>query len=301
MRNIRKIAAITVLPLLLIFLFLTAAGAELSTNLQLKTEIYSRSRRIHSQTYVDQFGNAVIADDKGYATVQYTYIESGKTATTEYLDPAGELINCNDGYAKIVNTYRWNKIIKTEYLDADGNPVIGPEGYAVLETKYVEGRHQNTWEYDTEGNPVNLHRITEYGDKDRPGLVTADGWYDTDGNPAAGPDGYARVEYSYRRTMLLRTAYYGPDGKPVFNAKAGFAIKEYTEAYNRYSELNYYGADGELIAGPDGYARATFTYINGDPNVERQMYYNADGSLFFTNKGYCGIQRSYKINRKVTD
>ena len=50
--------------LLLTGLFLLAgtAFAELSTNLQIQTVIHAKTKRIHSQTYVDQFGNAVIAD-----------------------------------------------------------------------------------------------------------------------------------------------------------------------------------------------------------------------------------------------
>ena len=54
------------------FLLNNACG-ELSTNLQIRTVRNSYNNRVESQTYIDSYENAVIADDKGYATVQYTY------------------------------------------------------------------------------------------------------------------------------------------------------------------------------------------------------------------------------------
>ena len=290
--------------LLLLIGFLLLAGsaaAELSTNLQLRTETDPRSKRVTSQTYVDASGNTVIADDKGYATERFSYTDDWKVAATEYLDPDGNPVNCLDGYAQVRYAYRSGLKMRTEYLDADGKPVLGPEGYARQESYIENGKYQNTWEYDTEGNPVNLHHIWEYNDPDRPGLLTGEGWYDTEGNPAIGPDGFARAEYRYRKTLLLFTGYYGTEGEPVENIQKGYAILEYTLEHNRYSELNYYDASGNLVPGPDGYARCVFTYIGDDPNVRRQMFYNVDGSLFFTEKGYCGIQRSYKTNGKITD
>ncbi|MBO4441407.1 hypothetical protein J5834_04740, partial [bacterium] len=53
----------------------------------------------------------------------------------------------------------------------------------------------------------------------------------------------------------------------------------------REASLTYYGADDELIAGPDGYAYAEYSYPKG--GYKKAMYYNADGSLFFTKKGIC--------------
>ena len=265
----------------IVFSLLSAeSSAELSTNLQIHTEVHPKTNRILTQTYVDASGNAVIADDKGYTTESLTYTDFGEIASISYLDPSGNLINCVDGYAQVKYAYRSGLKMRTEYLDADGKPVPGPEGFAVQEYMIQNGKYQSCWEYDAEGNPVNLHHIWEYADKDRPGLLTGEGWYDVDGNPAVGPDGFARAEYRYRLTLLLFTGYYGTDGEPVNNTRTGFAIKEYTLEHNRYSELNYYDASGNLVPGPDGYARCVFTYINDDPNVRRQMYYNADGSLF---------------------
>ena len=146
MRYMKKAAAITLLPLLFIFLLSTVASAELSTNLQLRTETHPKTKKILSQTYTDPSGNAVIADDKGYATERYTYNNQGQIILTEYLNPAGELVNCIDGYAQIADVYRSGKKTRTEYRDAEGNLVIGPEGFAVRDSLYYYGKHQEPWE-----------------------------------------------------------------------------------------------------------------------------------------------------------
>ena len=286
--------------LALSFLF-SSAFADLSTNLQVQTEIDPGNKRIVTQTFTDTFGNPTFADDKGYVSVRYTYgNREFHVIKTEYLDVDGNLICNNDGYAIIACVYSGNDVASISYLDTEGNLVNGPEGFAKRESKYLNQKHVNTWEYDADGNPVNLHRITEFNDPDR-NLETSDGWYDTEGNPAAGPDGYARVEYEYRNSKIRKITYYDTDGELFYNTKEGYAVKEYSFRGMRYTELNYLGTDGELTAGPDGYARAVYDYINGDGRNQRTMYYNADGSLFFTPAGYCGIQRLTTSRNWVTD
>ena len=283
-----------------LFLF-SSSFADLSTNLQVQTEVDPGNKRIITQTYTDLFGIPAFADDKGYVAVRYTY---GRTQSqlirTEYMDADGNLICNNDGYAVVECTYCGNDLENTTYLDTEGNLVNGPEGFAQRKSKYLNYKHINTWEYDAEGNPVNLHRITEFNDPDR-NVETADGWYDTEGNPAAGPDGYARVEYEYRNSKIKKITYLDTDGNLFYNAAEGYAIKEYSFKGMRYTDLSYFGADGELTAGPDGYARAVYDYINGDGKNQRTMYYNADGSLFFTPDGYCGIQRLTTSRNWVTE
>ncbi len=288
------------LLVMLVFL-LGSAAAELSTNLRIQTETDPDNRFIVTQTYLDKDGCPAVADDKGCAAIRYTYKETNLPGRTEYLDAEGNLTNNIDGYAVLVNIYSGKRLLETDYLDADGNPVNGPEGYARQEINYHLGRHLTTWEYDTEGNPVNLHRISEFNNKEYPGTMTRDGWYDADGNPAVGPDGYAWAEFEYKRTKLRKAAYYGLDGELAVNTAEGYAMVEYTFRGMGISGVSYYGADGELTAGPDGYARTVYSFVDGRTDTQRQMFYNADGSPFFTAKGYCGIQRTRTGRGRVTD
>ncbi len=283
---------ICAIALCMAFLLIHTASAELSTNLGIQKTMNRNNKKIESETYTDAAGNPVTADDKGYATVKYTYTSGNRISKTEYLDPSGNLTNSVDGVAQIIYTYAVGGLAKTEYLNAAGQPVNGPEGYALQETKYTYGKHKSTWEYDANGNPVNLHRISDHM-KNKPGLIVKDGWYDTAGNPAEGPEGYSWVEYGYAGTRVSRTAYYDVNGELYFNAGKGFAIQETVYENRNVKEKRYYGDDGELTAGPEGFARAVYSYHRKDNHsTTKIMYYNADGSLFFTEKGYCGIEQA---------
>ena len=141
------------------------ACAELSTNLRVEVKRGMRNMPI-TETYVDENGKPVIASDKGYATVKYTYGTGSLVVGIELLDTEGKLINGNDGYARIDNRYSRRRQVEQRYYDKDGKLVNGPDGYAKMETKGQWGDKQVTWYYDKDGNPVNLHRevvYTQYG------------------------------------------------------------------------------------------------------------------------------------------
>lgn len=288
----------------LVCLFAGTAWAELSTNLSVKIEYNKNNKQlVASRTYVDEEGNPVIASDKGYATITYKYGTKNVVKKTEFLDEKGNPVDCLDGYCTKVCSYSGTTLTKTSYFTAAGDPAMGPDGYSVQKIKYNEkGKHLSTWEYDTEGNPVNLHRITEYMGGNLPNAVRSDSWYDAEDNLADGPEGYARVEYAYSGKNICKTAYYKADGSLYYNPKTHFAIKE--EKYEDFKsrELNYYGADGELAAGPEGYATAKYTYFAADVGNEKlTMFYNADGSLYFNQQGYCGFRRRLGKSNRVMD
>ena len=212
------------LALLLCLLFWAGtAGAELSANLRVKTELHPANKRVASETYVDDEGKAVVPSDKGYATIRYTYATGNVVAREEYLDENGLPVNSTEGYS--VKTYRYTlrMVAEIRYYDRDNQPVNGPEGFTRQETTYRGRRHISTWSYDTEGNPVGTHRISEYG---KNAQLTAEAWYDPEDRPAAGPDGYARVEYEYAGREKAKVAYYDADGKLFYNPKEKYARME---------------------------------------------------------------------------
>ena len=88
-----------VLVTVLVCLFAGIAGAELSTNLSVQIE-YNKTNRnlVASRTFVDDEGNPVIASDKGYATIAYTYGTRNVVKKTEFLDEKGNPVDCVDGY-----------------------------------------------------------------------------------------------------------------------------------------------------------------------------------------------------------
>lgn len=291
--------AFLTLFLICLLLLSVQAYADLSTNLQVKKEINPATRKVTRETYVDSKENPVAASDKGYAIVEYLYNASNLQKEVRFLDAQENLVNNAAGYASIQYEYKTNKIIKTSYLDVSGKPVMGPDGYAVQEIKRgTRGVQTETIEYDADGKLL-THSVTEYVDIAKSNLIKSVSWYDAENKPAAGPNGYARVEYEYFKRKKIKTTYFNADGGLFLYEKDGFACKEEKYIDGKVRELNYYGADGNLIAGPSGFAQAKYTYAQGGKET-LTMYYNADGSPFFTNKGYCGI-RQIKENRRVVD
>ena len=255
----RHIPLVAIAMLAVLLLIFSTASADMSTNLRIDA-VKSPSGLLTSETYVNDAGDPVIASDKGYATIKYSY-GTGKTVTgIELLDTEGNLIIGSEGYARIANVYNGKTRIEQRYYDKDGNLVNGPQGYARQETKGLWSDVRSTWEYDQDGNPVNLHRITEYTSYGKYRLITSDSWYDTEDKLAAGPDGYARVENEYLGASVTKKAFLDKDGKPYYNAKAGYAtlVREFEKSVER--SLNYYGTKGERIPGPDGYSYAVFSY-----------------------------------------
>ena len=293
-RIIRALLIVTAVVLMLC----GTAYADMSTNLRMETVTGSRNEPL-SETYVNEAGEPVIASDKGYATVRYTYGTDRLVTRIELLDTEGGLINGAEGYARIENRYSGRKLTEQCYYDRDGNPVNGPKGYARQETRGVWTDRQSTWEYDKDGNPVNAHRITMYTRYGGYKLVTSDSWYDTNNHLTAGPEGYARVENDYIGATRIRTAYLDENGKPYYNAKAGFATLVRESIKSQETSLNYYGVNGERIQGPDGYSYALYSYRDG--KYKKSMYYNADGSLWYSKKGICGIETLQNIRKKVVE
>ena len=285
--------------LLICMLLITIVGkAELSSNLQISKEYKPNTKLVSRETYVDSKGNPVMASDKGYAIINNTY-NGVNLMETNYLDAEGKLVNNTDGYATIKYEYKLRAVIRIAYFDAEGNAVSGPEGYSVQEIKRgTKGLETDRYEYDPDGNLL-IHGTTEYVDIQKSNLIKSKSWYNAQNEPTAGPEGYAKVEYDYFKRRKCRTAYYNADGSLFFNKKDGFAEREEVYKNGSISELVFRGEDGNLINGPQGYARVTYTYAQGGKET-LTMYYNADGSPFFTKNGYCGIKQ-IKENRRVVD
>ena len=61
------------LLLLLLLLLAGTALGEISTNLRKETTYNPSNKKVETETYPDDYGYPVVADDKGYCTVRYLY------------------------------------------------------------------------------------------------------------------------------------------------------------------------------------------------------------------------------------
>ena len=295
----RKLILILGCAAALLFLLFGSASAELASNLKVRTDYNPKNRKlVEAKTYVDDDGNAVVASDKGYATIRYTYTTYNLVSKIELLDEKGKPVTGAEGYAVCTKVYTDRRLAEQSYFDAAGKPVIGPEGYSRQVTKYQNGKHKSTWRYDTAGNPIGTHQITEYEQVGQYERVSSDSWYDAENNLAAGPNGYARVEYDWSGKQKTRIAYFGEDGKPWYSTRDHYATMISKYKGGKIRETRYYDADGEPIPGPQGYAYVLYTY----PEDSRlAMYYNADGSLYYLGDGTCGVKRKLGVRNRETE
>ena len=264
-----------------------AAHAELSTNLRTVSEKDRWGKIVLSTSYVDRNGLLTEPDDKGYATVKYTYGTANVVVKEEYLDAAGNLVNTRDGYAYIKSKYNKRVLVQREWYDKDGNLVNGPEGYARMTRKYKSSLIRDTYYYDDQENVIEPHRIFEYN---KYGKLLSDTWYDGEGNPAQGPDGYAQELREYDDRDEKSVAFYNADGTLYMNKKKGYAAVRREFDKRRLYATRYYDEQEQLIPGPEGYAYALYSYTPGS-KVRTEMYYNADGSPFYTKQEYCGVSK----------
>ncbi|MBR2823409.1 MAG: hypothetical protein IKE24_06975, partial [Clostridia bacterium] len=292
-------------------LCLTAgAVAEISTNLRKET-VYTTKRKVETQSFVNRDGEIVVAEDLGYATVHNQYTTGTKLSRTDYYDAEGNLVNNSQGFASRVLDYSMNNISLEYFLNAEGYPVAGPGGYARMETDWYSGkRHLESRYYDTEGNLFSsgtqyARMTTVYPEDDaskwtKPTSVT---YYDENDNLMRGPNGYARVEYEYgpAGSGVSKTTYLDENGNLYYYQKAGYAVMERTYKNGRFVKDAYYGADGELCAGPKGYAYVELEYDNGENKPTREAYFDAQGQPYRMAGGYYILTRKYAQKSRVTE
>ena len=78
---------------------------------------------------------------------------------------------------------------------------------------------------------------------------------------------------------------------------AAEAVRRETEKYGKVTEVVWEDENGQLTAGPDGYARVTYSY-DGSDTTER--YYTASGTPFRMTGGYCGLTITRDSKRRIT-
>jgi len=96
-------------------------------------------------------------------------------------------------------------------------------------------------------------------------------WVDEADQPAAGPEGYACVRYTYSGKSVTES-YTDTEGKPCMAGGGYYGRTETRDGKNRITEIRYLDAEGGLTLNAWGYARVTFTYT-GFGAIRRLSYY----------------------------
>ena len=117
-------------------------------------------------------------------------------------------------------------------------------------------------------------------------------WTDENGEPAAGPEGYASIRYTYTRDTTTER-YYDAAGNP-FQADGGYYGRTVTkDGKNRIIEIEYLDQNGKRTLNNQGYAQVTMAYT-GFGGV-RQISYTGMNKKLVTvpSLGYASVTTEY--------
>ena len=115
-----------------------------------QTMVYYPITRLHTLTYVDRNGIAMMTKD-GYATLEYEEDENGNKPREWYYDEIHAAVNCADGYASVERGFdSEGRLISERYSDRYNRRTNNKDGVA-------------SWNgyYDSEGNLVITNRYDQ--------------------------------------------------------------------------------------------------------------------------------------------
>ena len=136
-----------------------------------------------------------------------------------------------------------------------------------------------------------LAEVTEERTEER-GRVTSIIWKDENGNPAAGPDGYAEIRYTYDYQQVTEV-YYDAEGYP-YATEGGYCGKRTTlDSRNMLSSIEYLDAYGKLTMTHMGYAMISYSHYTS--GAERLVvFHGADQRpCIVPSLGYAQVEDEY--------
>ena len=288
--------------LLVLLLCAVSAQGEVSTNLH-GERLYNAQNQLIEQRYLDAEGNLVVADDLGYAVAKYEY-KNRVISHIAFYDAEMQPVNCAQGYAEMRASVTVKRVVTDiKYLDTEGNLVMGPEGFAHQTSQYWSKKQILTRNLDENDELIRSdtlfaeHESFYKNTKLSSHTLIGDAYRDADGNLMIGPDGYARSEIVYDGTSIVSTSYYDTEGNLTLNTTLGYASTSFDYTYGRVSRESWYGADGQLVPGPKGYAYVTTEYPSSAVSV--RFYYNADGTPYLVDGDYFGVRTTLGNRNRV--
>ena len=130
------------------------------------------------------------------------------------------------------------------------------------------------------------------------GKVKETVWEDENGQPAAGPEGYSAVRYTYKQNDTYEK-YYDADGKP-FRVNGGYyGRRVQKDGKGNITEIEYLDADGVRTLNRKGYAMMTMSYFGFGP-LRSVFYFNMyKKATVVPSLGYASIVYEYS-NKTMT-
>lgn len=123
-------------------------------------------------------------------------------------------------------------------------------------------------------------------------------WEDENGKPAAGPEGYATVRYSYGKQGNTTEMYYDEAGKP-FRVNGGYYGKRVQrDGKDKITEIEFLDETGKRTLNRQGYGMITMSYF-GFGAVRTVFFYGLKRPMVVPSLGYASIAYEYS-NKTMT-
>lgn len=181
----------------------------------------------------------------------------------------------------------------TSYFGADKKPYLGLRRIAShYQIWDKNGNCLEQFNYDENGNPVLnsdgwFHLVQEYNSNNK---LTYKAFFDTEGHPCHGVDGYHRVELSYDDygNTISEISYYA-DGSAVVNDGYSKYVKAFLPGTDIEESCEYRDEyDTPVVNTSLGYSRIEREYLNGV--LERVSLYDEKNSPVNCHEGYASIE-----------
>jgi len=135
-------------------------------------------------------------------------------------------------------------------------------------------------------------------DTEENGKIKMTEWVDENGEPAAGPEGYATVRYTYKREETTEM-YFGTDGQPYKVAGGYYGLRTTKDGRGNILMIEYLDPDGERMLNRKGYAMVGMSYY-GFGAVRAVTYYGLNKkSIMVPSLGYASVYTEYS-NKTMT-
>ncbi len=235
-----------------------------------------RERRLVEERYEAADGTYTTCES-GYAVVRNEYDQAGNMTRSAYYDLQDHPMLVDElGYAAVEYTYDEDGNKTSEkYYDVDDNMVIIDKGYAGVQYTYEEGNQIIRERYmDADGNPITLENgVASVLKKfENEGMTVTESWEDAEGKTFV----FKGDDYAYAR---IRRIYADMD---------------------HMIEMQYCDEDGEITAGPSGFAIQTYEY----DEMGRQIgtaWFDEDKNAFTDSKGCSAMISAYDADGTRTD
>lgn len=96
--------------------------------------------------------------------------------------------------------------------------------------------------------------------KEEKGRIRETVWQDENGQPAAGPEGYALVKYTYKYDNNTFEQYYDAEGLPYCTDEGYFGKRVQRDGKGNITEIEYLNSDGQRTMNKAGYALISISY-----------------------------------------